>query len=201
VCSLSFHQALPKAELPQTYGLSEIGILLSKSESSNSLWVKLGGEGFQTRVANGLLEIKSASAMCGYLNAESPFTEDGWLKTGDMIEEKNGYFRVLGRKSEIINVGGEKVFPAEVESILQKIEGVTDVCVYGEPNAITGNIVAAKICLNTTESLPEFRQRMIEFCRNELPIFKIPQKVRLATDTLHGGRFKKIRNPVAVKGI
>ncbi len=189
-----FHQLLPKVDLRQTYGLSEIGILRSKSESSNSLWMKLGGEGFQTRVVDNLLEIKSASTMLGYLNAESPFTEDGWLKTGDMVEEKNGYFRVLGRKSEIINVGGEKVFPAEVESVLQKLEGVVDVFVYGEPNAITGNIVAAKIYLNTAESLAEFRKRMIEFCRNELPTFKIPQKVSLVTDVLHGGRFKKIRS-------
>ncbi len=105
---MRFHKQFPYVRLLQTYGLSEVGILRSKSESSDSLWVKIGGEGFQTRVVDGLLQIKSVSAMLGYLNAPSPFTDDGWLMTGDMVEEKNGFFRILGRQSEIIKVGGEK---------------------------------------------------------------------------------------------
>src|SRR5205823_4172895 len=69
-----FHSSLPNVQLQQTYGLSEVGILRSKSRSSDSLWVKLGGEGFQTRVVDGILQIKAESAMLGYLNAPSPFT-------------------------------------------------------------------------------------------------------------------------------
>ena len=80
-----FHEILPEVKLLQTYGLSEIGIMRSKSLSSDSLWVKIGGEDFQTRVVDGLLEIKAKSAMLGYLNAPSPFTEDGWFKTGDEV--------------------------------------------------------------------------------------------------------------------
>ena len=49
--------------------------------------------------------------MLGYLNAESPFTKDGWFKTGDSVEVKGEYIKILGRKSEIINVGGDKVYP------------------------------------------------------------------------------------------
>lgn len=192
-----FHQQFPHVKLLQTYGLSEVGIMRSKSESSNSLWVRIGGEGFETRVVDGLLEIKSASAMLGYLNAASPFTADGWLMTGDMVEEKDGYFRILGRKSELINVGGEKVFPAEVESVLQQMEGVSDVFVYGQPNAITGNMVVAKVSLTGSETLPEFRKRMVQFCRQHLPAFKIPQKVTLADGSLHGERFKKLRSAEA----
>ena len=111
------HELLPGVRLQQTYGLSEVGILRSKSKSSDSLWVKVGGEGFETRIVDGMLEIKARSAMLGYLNAPSPFTNDGWLKTGDVVEQDGEYIRILRRDSEIINVGGEKVYPAEVERV------------------------------------------------------------------------------------
>lgn len=185
---------LPHVQLVQTYGLSEVGILRSKSESSDSLWVKLGGEGYETRVIDGLLEIKSQSAMLGYLNAPSPFTEDGWFRTGDIVEVRDDLFRVLGRKSEIINVGGEKVFPVEIESMIQGMEGVVDVAVTGEKNAITGQIVSAEVVLSTTETAGEFRRRMVAHCRPRMAAFKIPQKVTVAHGgDLHGSRFKKFR--------
>jgi long-chain acyl-CoA synthetase len=188
------HEKLPHVQLVQTYGLSEVGILRSKSESSDSLWVKLGGEGYQTRVVDGLLEIKSQSAMLGYLNAPSPFTADGWFQTGDMVEVKGEYFRLLGRKSEIINVGGEKVFPVEVESVIQGMDGVVDVAVTGERNAITGQIVSAEVALSTGETVNEFRKRLIAYCRPRMAAFKIPQRVTVASaGTLHGARFKKLR--------
>jgi long-chain acyl-CoA synthetase len=188
------HAKLPHVQLVQTYGLSEVGILRSKSESSDSLWVKLGGEGYQTRVVDGLLEIKSQSAMLGYLNAPSPFTEDGWFQTGDMVEVKGEFFRLLGRKSEIINVGGEKVFPVEVESVIQGMDGVVDVAVTGERNAITGQIVSAEVVLSTGESVGDFRKRMVAYCRPRMAAFKIPQKVTVAVSgNLHGARFKKFR--------
>jgi acyl-coenzyme A synthetase/AMP-(fatty) acid ligase len=187
------HEALPSVELLQTYGLSELGILRSKSRAADSLWVKLGGEGFQTRVVEGLLEVKAASAMLGYLNAPSPFTEDGWFKTGDAVEVDGEYFRIKGRTSEIINVGGEKVYPAEVESVLQMLEGVEEVVVSGEPNALTGQIVKARVLLSTGEELAAFRKRMHAFCRERLPRFKTPQKVELVRDHVHGERFKKMR--------
>ena len=69
--------------------------------------------------------------MLGYLNAPSPFTDDGWFMTGDAVEQDGEYLRIRGRQSEIINVGGEKVHPAEVESAIQGIENVLEVTVYG----------------------------------------------------------------------
>lgn len=188
-----FRSLFPQVRLLQTYGLSEVGILRSKSKSSDSLWVKVGGEGFQTRVVDGLLEIKAQSAMMGYLNHESPFTPDGWFMTGDAVEVDGEYIRILGRKSEIINVGGEKVYPAEVESVIQLMDGVEDVAVRGEPNPITGQMVVARVMLSREEDLKEFRSRLWAFCRKRLPRFKIPQKIQLVDDGLHGARFKKMR--------
>lgn len=187
------HELFPAVQLQQTYGLSEVGILRSRSKASDSLWVRIGGEGFETRVVDGMLEIRAASAMLGYLNHESPFTEDGWLRTGDAVEVDGEYLRILGRRSELINVGGEKVYPAEVESVLQAMEGVEDVAVTGEPHLVTGQIVSARVKLSTDESLADFRRRMHAYCRDRLPRYKIPQKVVLAERTMHGPRFKKMR--------
>ncbi len=188
-----FHAAFPRVKLLQTYGLSEVGILRSKSKSSDSLWVKVGGEGFETRVVDGMLEIKAQSAMLGYLNHPTPFTADGWFRTGDAVEVDGDYIRILGRKSELINVGGEKVYPAEVESVLQLMDGVEDVAVTGERHAMTGQIVFARVKLATGEDLAAFRTRMRRFCQDKLPRFAIPQKVELVRDGLHGERFKKMR--------
>jgi long-chain acyl-CoA synthetase len=190
---MRFHTLFPHIRLSQTYGLSELGILRSKSKSSNSLWVKVGGEGFETRVVNGMLEIKAKSAMLGYLNAPSPFTVDGWLQTGDSVEVDGEYIRILGRKSEIINVGGEKVYPAEVENVLQSMANVEDVTVSAEKNPITGQMVKAQVKLRSEETLNDFRRRMQMFCGDKLPTFKIPQKVILVNELMHGQRFKKMR--------
>jgi long-chain acyl-CoA synthetase len=188
-----FHELFPNIALQQTYGLSEVGILRSKSKSSDSLWVKLGGEGFETRILDGILQIKAESAMLGYLNAPSPFSEDGWFITGDEVEVDGEYFRILGRRSELINVGGEKVYPAEVESVIQQIDNVADVTVYGEKNPITGNIVCANVRLREPEDSKAAILRIKKYCRQHMPTFKVPVKVNIVDDEMHGERFKKIR--------
>jgi acyl-CoA synthetase (AMP-forming)/AMP-acid ligase II len=191
-----FHQLFPEITLQQTYGLSELGILRSKSKSSDSLWVKVGGEGFQTRIVNGILQIKAQSAMLGYLNAESPFTEDGWFNTGDAVEVDGEYLKILGRKSEIINVGGEKVYPAEVESVLQEFENVGEVTVYGEKNPITGQIVCARITPRepiADDARKEYIASLKRFCRERLQSYKVPVKVELVDSNQYSSRFKKVR--------
>jgi acyl-coenzyme A synthetase/AMP-(fatty) acid ligase len=191
---LRFHNLFPDIRLLQTYGLSEIGIMRSKSKSSDSLWVKIGGEGFETRVVDGLLEVKAKSAMLGYLNAPSPFTEDGWFKTGDEVLVDGEYMKILGRKSEMINVGGLKVFPAEVESFLLTMDGVEDVAISGEKSDLTGNIVKARFKISTNETVAEFRKRMRQFCKEKkMENYKIPQKVVLVDEMMTGARFKKMR--------
>lgn len=188
-----FHELFPNITLQQTYGLSEVGILRSKSKSSDSLWVKLGGEGFETRVVDGILQIKAESAMLGYLNAPSPFSEDGWFITGDEVEVDGEYFRIRGRRSELINVGGEKVYPAEVESLIQQIENVAEVSVYGEKNPITGNIVCASVRLLEPEDSKTASLRIKKYCRERMPAFKVPVKVNIVDEEMHSERFKKMR--------
>jgi len=183
----------PAITLQQTYGLIELGVMRSKSEDNGSLWVKIGGEGFSVRVVDDMLQIKSDSAMVGYLNAPSPFTEDGWFMTGDAVEIKNDYFRILGRKSELINVGGEKVFPQEIENTILEIPDIEDVLVYGETHPLTGKIVCAKIKYAGTEAKAEVISIIRKYCRSKLEPFKVPVKIQLVDESFESGRFKKAR--------
>ena len=171
----------------------ELGVLKSKSKSDDSLWVKLGGDGFQLRVVDGLLEIKAESAMLGYLNAASPFTEDGWFKTGDSVEVDGDYFKILGRKSELINVGGEKVYPSEIETVIQELDNVAEVMVYGEKNPIMGRIIVAKVRLSMDEDKKEFISRLKTHCRAKLASFKVPVKILIDKEVQYGDRLKKAR--------
>ena len=85
------------------------------------------------------------------------------------------------------------MYPAEVESMLQTMDGVDEVVVSGQSHPLTGNIVVARVRLGTAETLVEFRKRMRNFCASRLARFKIPQKVILVDQSLHGERFKKMR--------
>ena len=141
-----------------------------------------------------MLEIKSKSSMLGYLNAPSPFTDDGWFKTGDSVEKNGEYIKIIGRKSEIINVGGEKVYPQEVENVLLSHPIIKDVTVYGEKNLITGNIVCAKIKITDLKNKDGLENELKRFCSRKLEKFKVPLKFHIEQDNQHNLRFKKIEN-------
>ena len=158
-----------------------------------SLWVKVGGEGFETKVVDGLLYIRAKSAMLGYLNAPSPFDAEGWMNTEDMVEVDGDYIRILGRASDIINVGGQKVCPAEIEGVLLQLDNVRDVAVYGEKNPLTGKIVAARFNLVEHEDLDLLKKRVRAFCRDRMPSFKIPVKITTTDREQHSDRYKKMR--------
>ena len=187
------NEVFPGVRLQQTYGLSEVGILRSKSRNSHSLWVKVGGEDFETKVVDGILWIRAQSAMLGYLNAPSPFDENGWFNTGDMVEVDGEYLRILGRKSDIINVGGEKVYPSEVENVLMQMDNVKDVAVFDERNTIMGQMVVARVTVLEPEDPSSMKKRIHEFCKGKLARYKIPIKVEVTTSDQFNARFKKLR--------
>jgi acyl-coenzyme A synthetase/AMP-(fatty) acid ligase len=194
------NRAFPNVKLLQKFGATEFGTLRSQSRSSDSVWIKIGGEGYQTRVVEDVLQIKAESAMLGYLNAPSPFTEDGWFNTGDRVERDGEYFKILGRQTEIINVGGQKVYPAEVESVIQEMENVAEVMVFGEKNPILGNIVCAKVRLRRPEDPKNYSRQLRLFCRGRLQSYQVPVKIDVVENTLHGERFKKMRRTEPMSG-
>ena len=186
-------EVLPAVVLQQTYGLSELGVLRSKSLASDSLFVKVGGQGFETRVVDGTLWIRADSAMEGYLNSPDPFLEDGWYDTGDKVEVQGEYVRFLGRESDVINVGGEKVFPGEVESFLLGLPDVKDATVSAEPNSVLGNIVVAQVVLAADEPQEQAIGRIRAACRRGLRRFMVPVKIYSVSELQYSDRFKKVR--------
>ena len=188
-----FHDLFPKIVLKQTYGLTELGVMRTKSRSSDSLWLKVGGEDYKTKVIDNTLFIKAKSSILGYLNAESPFDKDGWYNTGDKIEQDGDWIKFLGRESEIINVGGQKVYPAEVESVLLEINGVKDAIVYGEKNPLIGEIVVANVKVDELNNNKKFISLIKKYCREKLDKFKIPVKINFTQKDLISERFKRSR--------
>ncbi len=186
-------EAFPRVTLLQKYGLTELGTLRSHSRSNDSLWVKVGGEGFQTRVVDGILQIKAESSMVGYLNAPAPFTSDGWFVTGDAVEVDGEYLRILGRVSDLINVGGRKVYPAEVESVLHEVENIAEAVVFGEPHPFIGNIVVARVALQRAEDPGAVERRVRDHCRRRLEPHQVPVKVLVSGEPLHSERQKLAR--------
>lgn len=138
--------------------------------------------------------------MVGYLNAPSPFDDEGWMNTGDVVESQGDYVKILGRQSEIIVVGGLKVFPQEVEDILIQMPEIEEVTVFGEPHAITGNVVVA-VVKPSDQLIDERKMRKLiqSHCKEKLQSYKIPVKVYLNKSEHHNYRYKKIRSQVTQK--
>jgi len=188
------HEVFPDVSLVQTYGMSELGVLRSRSRDSESLWIKFSGEGFQTKIVDGILWVKADAAMIGYLNAPDLFDAEGWLNTQDAVEVDGEYLRILGRASDLINVGGQKVYPAEVENALLQMDNVQDVAVFGKPHPMMGQIVAARFNLKSPEPLPDFKRRLGAFCKDRLAAYQVPRLVEISEEEQFGSRFKKLRN-------
>jgi acyl-CoA synthetase (AMP-forming)/AMP-acid ligase II len=186
--------ALPGVRLKQTYGLSELGILPTRSRSNGELWIKLGTTGFAHKIINNVLWIRSDMAMLGYLNAPAPFDDEGFFNTQDVVETDGDYVRILGRCSEIINVGGEKVYPTEVENVLMELPNIAEVTVSGRPNPVTGMVVQATVRLAEPEDERSVLRRVRQHCRGRLEPFKVPALVQVSTADQHSDRFKKVRS-------
>jgi long-chain acyl-CoA synthetase len=189
----ALHKSLPNTRLSQAYGATEIGVIPTRSESSRSKWMRIGGDGCDVRIVDGLLEVKTKTTMIGYLNAENPFTPDGYFRTGDTAVQRGEFIQVLGRHSELINVGGEKFFPIEVESVLQQMAGVVEVSVSKTQSPLVGQIVTAAFRLEKDEPRDQFRKRLFEFCRGRLSPARVPVKISITEEPLHTQRFKKLR--------
>ncbi len=132
-------------------------------------------------------------SMLGYLNAPSPFDADGWMNTKDRVEQKGEYIRILGRESELINVGGEKVYPAEVESVLLEVPGVKDAVVGRMPNPILGSVVTCRIAADDGIDRAGLKKAIQKHCAERLEKFKRPVRIEFQSDAFNTVRFKRMR--------
>lgn len=179
---------LPNVDFRQTFGMSELGIVRAKSRSRDSLYMKIGGEGVETRIVNDVLEIRSKTRMLGYLNAPSPFDADGWYNTKDIVEEEEGFYKIVGRTSETINVGGLKFMPSEVERVALQYVGVKLAKAFSQNNPITGQHVEIIVQENANCTID--KTDFINFLKSQLQTHMVPKRVKIGTVAV-GHRFKQ----------
>jgi len=137
---------------------------------------------------------RSRTQVAGYLNASNErFTADGWFRTGDKVElGPEGTLRILGRLGEVINVGGEKLMPAEVESVILGLPLVLDCRVSGEASALVGQAVVAEVVAAPGADHEQLRATIRTACRRALAAHKVPTRVSFVA-AVSGARLKKTR--------
>jgi acyl-CoA synthetase (AMP-forming)/AMP-acid ligase II len=180
---------LPKVDFRQTFGMSELGIVRVKSEARDSLFMKVGGEGIETKVVDGVLHMRSSSRMLGYLNAPSPFDADGWYDTKDIVEVKGDFYKVTGRVSDVINVGGLKFMASEVERVALSFPNVSLVKASPKRNPITGQHV--ELLVQPTSKDGVDKDALMGFLRERLQAHMVPKRIRVENVAV-GHRFKKV---------
>lgn len=120
--------------------------------------------------------------------------EGQWYKTGDIVElYEGGKFKFKSRKSEMINVGGYKVNPSEVENIIKKIKGVVDVIVFGRKNSLMGEIVVANIIKESDQNAINLKEKIKQITSLELQEFKLPRLIKFVDsfELTRTGKIKK----------
>jgi acyl-CoA synthetase (AMP-forming)/AMP-acid ligase II len=126
--------------------------------------------------------------MLGYLNAPSPFDAEGWYDTKDVVEVKDFYYKVTGRISDVINVGGLKFMASEVERVALQFPKVSLVKATSKPNPITGQHVELLV-QPTSEDVVD-KVALLEYLKDRLQPHMVPKRIRVESVAV-GHRFKK----------
>jgi acyl-CoA synthetase (AMP-forming)/AMP-acid ligase II len=186
-------EIFPEVKFQQKFGTSETNAIRVKN-NKDDLYMKIDDPHIQYRIVDDELWLKSNTQILGYLNSDMTNFEDGWFKTGDIVKvNEDGFFRIIGRKKEIINVGGEKVFPGEVENVIQQVKCVAECSVYGVNNLITGEMVVAEATLKPDCDTNEVKKLIRELCTLKLDVYKRPSKIKIVDQITVNERFKKVR--------
>ena len=163
----------PPADRPPhciaTYGLTETGSgIVYNGKPLNSVEIE---------IRDGEVHVRGPMLLRCYRDGTSPLTSDGWLPTGDLgFLRDDGSLHVEGRRGDVINTGGEKVWPDDVERQLIQHPDIHDVAVTGLPDNEWGQIVAAfVVSARPNLSLDEIR----EHCRAQLPGYALPKQLEL----------------------
>jgi acyl-CoA synthetase (AMP-forming)/AMP-acid ligase II len=145
----------PQARVTHIYASTEAGAVFAVKDGRAGFpaaWLESGVEGARLRIRDGVLEVRSPRAMAGYLDRPAAQGADGWLATGDLVAIEADRVLFRGRVDAVINVGGAKVLPDEVEAVLLGLPFIRDVRVFGRPNPITGTLVAAEVVLDPAQA-------------------------------------------------
>jgi len=148
----------------------------------------------ELKVVDGVLHVRSPRTASRYVGSPEALTDDGWVNTGDMLERKGDRFYFAGRVGGIINVGGLKINPEEVEAVINRHPGVHASRVSGRKNPFTGFIVVAEVVLvDSANDNVSFKEAIMETCRQTLPAHKVPAMLRFvpALELTAGGKLSR----------
>lgn len=164
----------PNAKLLNIYASTEAGALFA-SKGENFI-VKKEMQSF-LRVKNNVLYIHKSKVG----NSETIVFEDNWYNTGDLVEvvaENPLEVKFISRQNEMINTGGYKVNPHEVEEIINNYEGVKEAKVYGKANSILGNVV----CVDIVATREISKNEIVQYLKGYLQEFKIPRIFKFVSE-------------------
>lgn len=181
-------RTFPGARISQIYGATEFGTAVSVRDGRPGLPASVLERGedadVQIRIVDGELQIRTRIGMLGY-HAEEAVGE-GWRGTGDLVELRGDRIHFVGRKSEIINVGGAKVHPLPTEEVVSSVEGVELVAAYGRPNAVTGQILALDVVPSAGADTDRLEAAIRTACE-ALPRAARPRRIRFVSElATHG---------------
>ena len=172
----------PKARITHIYASTEAGAAFAVRDGKAGFPAAWLGEdlgGVRLRAVDGVLQVNSARRMESYVSGqEMPVDGEGWLDTGDLVETVGDRVYFRGRQGTLINVGGNKVRPEEVEAAILQVPGVVDVQVKGLRNAITGELVGADIVVAPGLEAQAVTNQVKQAMRS-LPPYAIPRIIRV----------------------
>jgi len=173
----------PKVRLVHIYATTELGRCFSVSDGMAgfpaSYLNNLLPDGAELKVHEGELLVRSPNAMRmydPYSSQQAPVTD--WFATGDVVEIKGDRVYFVGRKSDMINVAGSKVYPVEVERVIRMIPGVSDVRIFGKTSSIAGELVACEIVPEPDQDPASLRDAVNQACRAKLASHQQPRLIK-----------------------
>jgi acyl-CoA synthetase (AMP-forming)/AMP-acid ligase II len=195
----------PQAELVHAYASTEAGVGFEVDDGLEGFPTSLlgaGGREVDIKVSDGSLRVRSARAASCYVGADASALADadGFIDTGDLVEPSGERCRFVGRRGGIINVGGLKVHPEEVEAVINRHPQVWASLVHARKNLITGAIVVADVVLRTqsigaTDRTGEVKHEILAACRQALANYKVPAAIRFVAALEVAATGKSVRHP------
>ena len=183
----SLRTAYPNARIEHAYASTEAGVVFSVADEKAGFpadWLERAGEA-RMKVKQGALLVRAPGRALRFLSANAPelVDDDGFVDTGDLVERRGDRVFFVGRRGGIINVGGAKVHPEEVEAALNEHGAVRASHVFARRNPIVGALVVADIVLRDPAApLDGVEQSILAACRARLPAYMAPAKLRFVAD-------------------
>ena len=190
-------QAFPDASVGHAYASTEAGVGFAVNDGFEGFPAHLIGpnrDGVEMKVVDGSLRIRSKRAATAYIgNGAAALTDtDGFVDTGDMVELRGDRYYFVGRRGGIINIGGLKVHPEEIEAIINRHPDVRMSRAKSRKSPITGAIVVADVVLTESGAgrTREVRDEILADCRGNLASHKVPAVIRFveALDVTPAGK-------------